>query len=58
MSNKSIGELNKELMARGYLISNGYGDLKDKAFRIAHMADRDPKDLDDLLKEIENIWGL
>jgi len=55
---KSIGELNKELMARGYLISNGYGDLKDKAFRIAHMADRDPKDLDDLLKEIENIWGL
>jgi len=55
---KSVGDLNKELMTRGYMISNGYGDLKEKAFRIAHMADRDPKDLDDLLKEIENIWGL
>ena len=55
---KSIGDLNKELMKRGFLISNGYGDLKDKAFRIAHMAERDPKDLDELLKEIENIWEL
>lgn len=54
----SIGDLNKELVKRGYLISNGYGDLKEKAFRIAHMADRKPEDLDALLKEIENIWGL
>jgi len=54
----SIGELNKELGKRGYMISNGYGDLKDKAFRIAHMADRKEEDLLALLKEIEDIWNL
>lgn len=54
----SVAELNKELGKRGFMISNGYGDLKEKAFRIAHMADRQEQDLLDLLKEIEDIWGL
>ena len=54
----NIGDLNKELMNRGFLISNGYGALKDKAFRIAHMADRQEKELQEILKEIENIWNL
>jgi len=54
----SIGELNKELINRGYMISNGYGDLKEKAFRIAHMADRKEEDLLALLAEIEDIWKL
>ncbi len=54
----SITELNKELIKRGYMISNGYGDLKEKAFRIAHMADRKQEDLESLLREIEEIWGL
>jgi aspartate aminotransferase-like enzyme len=54
----SVAELNKELATRGFMISNGYGDLKEKAFRIAHMADRKEEDLLDLLKEIEDIWNL
>jgi aspartate aminotransferase-like enzyme len=54
----SVAELNKELGKRGYMISNGYGDLKEKAFRIAHMADRQEADLLALLSEIEDIWGL
>lgn len=54
----NVGELNKQLMERGYMISNGYGDLKEKAFRIAHMADRKEEDLQSLLREIEDIWGL
>lgn len=54
----NIGDLNKELGKRGYMISNGYGDLKDKAFRIAHMADRTEEDLLALLSEIEDIWNL
>lgn len=54
----SVAELNKELGKRGYMISNGYGDLKEKAFRIAHMADRKEEDLLALLKEIEDIWSL
>lgn len=54
----SVADLNKELTKRGYLISNGYGDLKEKAFRIAHMADRQEAELLALLKEIEDIWNL
>ncbi len=54
----SVTALNKSLMERGYMISNGYGTLKEKAFRIAHMAERNEKDLLDLLHNIEDIWGL
>lgn len=54
----SVSDLNKELMKRGYLISNGYGTMKEKAFRIAHMADRKEEDLRSLLREIDQIWNL
>ena len=29
---KSVADLNKELAKRDYMISNGYGDLKEKTF--------------------------
>jgi len=54
----SIAALNVELTKRGFLLSNGYGNLKDKAFRIATMADRQEKELRALLRQIENIWEL
>lgn len=44
-----IGKLNKRLRERGMIISNGYGPLKGKAFRIAHMGDIQPSDLELLL---------
>ncbi len=50
--------LNGELGNRGYTISNGYGPFKGKTFRIAHMADTQPEELDQLLKEINDILGL
>jgi aspartate aminotransferase-like enzyme len=39
-------------------MSNGYGKLKDKTFRIGHMGDIDMPDLEVLLKAIEEIAGL
>ncbi|MDD3965556.1 MAG: alanine--glyoxylate aminotransferase family protein [Candidatus Neomarinimicrobiota bacterium] len=45
----SIADLNKSLGQQGYSISNGYGALKEKTFRIAHMADRQPEELQALL---------
>ncbi|RQD70294.1 MAG: alanine--glyoxylate aminotransferase family protein [Tindallia sp. MSAO_Bac2] len=51
----SVADLNKELGKRGYSISNGYGSLKEKTFRIAHMAETTLKDLKALLKEIDDI---
>lgn len=54
----SVSDLNKELGKRGWMISNGYGDLKEKTFRIAHMADTQMETLKELLSEIEDILGL
>lgn len=44
-----FSDINKAMGEKGYLISNGYGDLKDKTFRIAHMADTTMEEMDELL---------
>ena len=54
----NVAELNKELGKRGFQISNGYGDLKEKTFRIAHMADCTVLEVNELLKNINDILGL
>jgi len=55
--NLDIGNLNRELAKRGMTISNGYGDLKDKTFRIAHMGDLTMDDIKELLENIDEIRG-
>jgi len=54
----SVSDLNKALGERGAMISNGYGDLKEKCFRIAHMGDLTLDDLKWLTGLIEDILGL
>ena len=54
----SVAGLNEELAKRGAMISNGYGDLKEKCFRIAHMGDLTLDDVKWLLGQIEDILGL
>lgn len=54
----SVGDLNKELGLRGAMISNGYGDLKDKCFRIAHMGDLTMDDMRWLVVQMNDILGL
>ncbi len=51
--NVDIGDLNKFLKSRGMVISNGYGDLKGKAFRIAHMGHVSAEDMETLLATID-----
>ena len=53
----SVADLNKELGKRGFQISNGYGKLKDKTFRIAHMADCTMDDIKELMENINDILG-
>ena len=55
--NIDVGALVKELEAEGYLIGNGYGELKDKTFRIAHMAERTLAEIDELLSLIDKKLG-
>ncbi|MBS5595137.1 MAG: alanine--glyoxylate aminotransferase family protein [Clostridiales bacterium] len=54
----SVADLNKALGERGKTMSNGYGDLKEKTFRIAHLGEVTMDDLNALLADIEDILGL
>ena len=53
-----VGALNNALGERGAVISNGYGTLKNKCFRIAHMGDLTMQDIEWLLGQIDDILGL
>lgn len=56
--NIDVLALNRELGARGFQISNGYGKLKDKTFRIAHMAEFTLDDIKELIGNINDILKL
>ncbi len=56
--NISVADLNKELIERGMQIGNGYGDLKDKTFRIAHMGELTMEDMKEVTSNIEDILKL
>ena len=51
----SIAKLNNKLGEEYMQISNGYGDLKEKTFRIAHMGDTQMWEIEGLLEAIERI---
>ena len=53
-----VGALNAELAKRGAMLSNGYGVLKGKCFRIAHMGDLQLADVQWLTDQIDDIVGL
>ena len=53
-----VTALNAELGKRGAMISNGYGELKGKCFRIAHMGDLTLDEVDWLLDHINDVLGL
>lgn len=54
----SVSELNKKLGERNKEISNGYGSLKEKCFRIAHMGELTLDDIKEVTSDIEDILGL
>jgi aspartate aminotransferase-like enzyme len=56
--NINVGDLNKELAKLNMQISNGYGDLKDKTFRIAHMGELTMDDMIEVTGAIEEILKL
>jgi aspartate aminotransferase-like enzyme len=54
----NVEEMNAELGKRGAMISNGYGPLKEKTFRIAHMGDLTVEDVRWVTAQIGDIVGL
>ena len=53
----SVAELNRTLGQQFVAISNGYGELKEKTFRIAHMGDTQEWEIRGLLGTIDRILG-
>ena len=51
----SVADLNAFLKQREMRIANGYGQLKDKTFRIAHMGETQLEDVDQLLAAMEEF---
>ncbi len=51
--NIDVGGLNTFLKERGMVISNGYGNLKGKAFRIAHMGDVTVEEMETLFSTMD-----
>ena len=54
----SVPDLNGFLLERGMRIANGYGQLKEKTFRIAHMADTQMEDINNLLAALDDYLSL
>jgi len=54
----SVAELNRKLAEQHVAISNGYGELKEKTFRIAHMGDTQEWEIRGLLETIDRILDL
>ncbi len=50
-----ISKMVSTLMDRGYKIVNGYGDLKNKTFRIGHMGEITLKELQKMLEVLTDI---
>jgi aspartate aminotransferase-like enzyme len=57
-SGKNVQELNSKLAEKGFMISNGYGKLKEKTFRIGHMGEWNLTGIKEVLALINDIWGL
>ena len=52
-----ISALNKYLRSHGMIISNGYGDLKGKTLRIAHMGDTQPHEMEELFVAMDGFFA-
>ena len=55
---KNVRELNEKLAQKGYMISNGYGKLAEKTFRIGHMGEWNLTGITEVLAAIDEIWEL
>jgi aspartate aminotransferase-like enzyme len=53
----NFAELNAFLMARDMRLANGYGVLKGKTFRIAHMGELTLDDIENLLAAMDEFLG-
>ncbi len=56
--NHDLSKVKEELFKRNYLFATGYGKISKMVFRIAHMGDRKFDDLEEYLKNLEEVMSL
>jgi aspartate aminotransferase-like enzyme len=56
--NRNVKELNQKLAEKGYMISGGYGKMAEKTFRIGHMGEWNLAGIKEVIRIIDEIWGL
>ena len=50
-----INQINDKLLVRGFRMDRGYGKLRGKAFRIAHMGNVGMEDLNEYLENFDEV---
>jgi aspartate aminotransferase-like enzyme len=55
---KDVNALSQQLAEKGFLISAGYGKLKDKTFRIGHLGEWNLDGIKQVISLIDEIWGI
>jgi aspartate aminotransferase-like enzyme len=45
------------MAGKGWTMDKGYGNLKGKTFRVAHMADMQPSELEEILAGVDEFAG-
>ncbi|TFF98988.1 MAG: alanine--glyoxylate aminotransferase family protein [Promethearchaeota archaeon] len=53
--NIDYAKMVSEMLSKGYRIVNGYGDLKNKTFRIGHMGEVSIKELENMLEDLTDV---
>ncbi len=46
------------MSGKGFTMDKGYGKVKGKTFRIAHMADMQPETLEEILAGLDEFLGV
>ncbi|MBZ0296927.1 MAG: alanine--glyoxylate aminotransferase family protein [Anaerolineae bacterium] len=53
-----INEMAKFMSGKGFSMDKGYGKIKGKTFRIAHMGDMQPSELEEVLAGLDDFLGV
>jgi aspartate aminotransferase-like enzyme len=53
----SVDDMAKFMGGKGYSMDKGYGKIKGKTFRVAHMGDMQPAELEDILSGLDEFIG-
>ena len=52
-----VDEMSKFMAAKGWSMDKGYGKIKGTTFRIAHMGDMQPSELEEILSGLDEFVG-